>query len=109
MKRNSRHGDAFDVRIIDHKDYPFFQEYEGRYLRDGVERNWRNDDLQSFTPLRFMPPELMGYKGARRWSIPTCSRPATSSSCCPATWPAKRSCAALRQRKGISDGNYARA
>ena len=29
----------------------------------GVKRNWRNDDLQSFTPLRFMPPELMGYQG----------------------------------------------
>jgi hypothetical protein len=24
---------------------------------------WKNDDLQSFTVLRFMPPELMGYKG----------------------------------------------
>ena len=64
MKRNSKNSDAFDVRLIDHKDYPFFQEYEGKpYLRDGVERNWRNDDLQSFTPLRFMPPELMGYQG----------------------------------------------
>ena len=64
MKRNSKHGDAFDVRIIDHKDYPFFREFEGKpYLRDGVERNWRNDDLQSFTPLRFMPPGLMGYQG----------------------------------------------
>jgi len=37
---------------------------EGRfYLRDGVKRPWLNDDLQSFTPLRFMPPELMGYQG----------------------------------------------
>ncbi len=26
-------------------------------------RPWRNNDLQSFTPLRFMPPELMGYSG----------------------------------------------
>jgi hypothetical protein len=26
-------------------------------------RKWRMDDLQSFTPLRFMPPELMGFKG----------------------------------------------
>ena len=23
---------------------------------------WRYDDLQSFTPLRFIPPELMGYQ-----------------------------------------------
>ena len=58
------HADQFDVKIIEHKDYPFFEQYEGReYLRDGVKRHWRNDDLQSFTPLRFMPPELMGYQG----------------------------------------------
>jgi hypothetical protein len=64
MKRNSKHNEAFDVKIISHQDYGFFLEHEGQpYLRDGVERNWRNDDLQSFTPLRFMPPELMGYAG----------------------------------------------
>ncbi|MCX8050020.1 MAG: hypothetical protein N3A55_10255, partial [Methylohalobius sp.] len=64
MKRNSAHADRFDVRILHHKDYPFFQEMEGKpFLRDGVERIWHNEDLQSFTPLRFMPPELMGYRG----------------------------------------------
>ena len=64
MKRNSKNSDAFEVKIINHQDYGFFFEHEGQeYLRDGVKRNWRNDDLQSFTPLRFMPPELMGYEG----------------------------------------------
>ena len=64
MKRNSASPDAFDVHLIKHEDYDFFQAYEGRpYLRDGASRVWRNDDLQSFTPLRFMPPELMGYSG----------------------------------------------
>lgn len=64
MKRNSAHADKFEVRIIHHKDYPFFQEMEGKpFLRDGVKRLWRNEDLQSFTPLRFMPPELMSYQG----------------------------------------------
>ncbi len=64
MKRNTATPDAFDVHLICHADYPWFQEYEGReYLRDGTSRVWRNDDLQSFTPLRFMPPELMGYEG----------------------------------------------
>jgi len=64
LRRNSAHNDKFDVRIIHHKDYPFFQEFEGQlYLRDGVKRPWYNDDLQSFTPTRFMPPELMGYEG----------------------------------------------
>jgi hypothetical protein len=33
------------------------------YLRDGEMRPWLNDDLQSFTPLRFAPPQLMGYEG----------------------------------------------
>jgi hypothetical protein len=64
LRRNSQNNDKFDVRIINTNDYPFFKEREGQlYLRDGVKRTWLNDDLQSFTPTRFMPPELMGYKG----------------------------------------------
>lgn len=64
LKRNSAHADAFDVHIIHTRDYPFMREYEGKtYLRDGVRWTWLNDDLQSFTPLRFAPPELMGYSG----------------------------------------------
>ena len=64
LRRNSKHSDRFDVRIIHTQDYPFLWEREGQlYLRDGVKRKWLMDDLQSFTPLRFMPPELMGYKG----------------------------------------------
>ena len=64
LKRNSRHAERFDVRIIHTRDHPFLLAQEGKpFLRDGVERIWRNDDLQSFTPLRFMPPELMGYGG----------------------------------------------
>src|SRR5919106_870461 len=64
LRRHSRHADRFDVRIIEHKDYPFFARHEGEsFLRDGVTREWHNEDLQSFTPLRFMPPELMGYQG----------------------------------------------
>lgn len=64
LKRNSATPNAFDVRIMHQEDYPFFRRAEGKvYLREGVKRIWRNDDLQSFTPLRFMPPELMGYRG----------------------------------------------
>ena len=64
LKRNSRDPDAFDVRIIDTKDHAFMRAREGQYyLRDGVQRQWLIEDLQSFTPLRFMPPELMGYEG----------------------------------------------
>ena len=64
LKRNSINADKFDVRIIHTKDYPALRAREGQpYLRDGVKRIWRYDDLQSFTTLRFMPPELMGYQG----------------------------------------------
>ncbi len=30
---------------------------EGRWVR------WDNEDLQSFTPLRYLPPQLLGYQG----------------------------------------------
>ncbi len=64
LKRNSQHADRFDVKIIHTDDYPWLREFEGQmYLRDGVSRVWLYDDLQSFTPLRFMPPELMNYRG----------------------------------------------
>jgi hypothetical protein len=64
MRRNSAHADQFDVRIIHTRDHPFLQAKEGQhYLRDGLRRVWLTEDLQSFTPLRFMPPELMSYSG----------------------------------------------
>ncbi|HEY0675710.1 MAG TPA: hypothetical protein VGD25_05830, partial [Immundisolibacter sp.] len=57
MRRNSRRPDAFDIRSLKAEDYPFLAAHEGRaFLRDGTTRVWRNDDLQSFTPLRFLPP-----------------------------------------------------
>lgn len=64
LRRYSKHNDKFDVKFIELKDYGFFMDKEGQeYLRDGMQRPWLNSDLQSFTPLRFMPPELMKYKG----------------------------------------------
>jgi hypothetical protein len=64
IRRSSAHNDAFEVRLIETRDHPFLKAREGQlYLRDGLKRVWLNDDLQSFTPLRFMPPELMGYQG----------------------------------------------
>lgn len=64
LTRNSRNADRFDVRLIDTADHDFLKARDGQvYLRDGVRRVWYFDDLQSFTPLRFMPPELMGYQG----------------------------------------------
>ena len=64
LQRNSDHAEKFDVRFIDTADQPFMRAREGQlYLRDGEKRPWLNDDLQSFTPLRFMPPQLMDYEG----------------------------------------------
>lgn len=64
IRRQSRHNEKFDVCLIRHADHPFLAAREGQlFLRDGVLRPWRNEDLQSFTPLRFMPPEQMGYQG----------------------------------------------
>ena len=64
LKRNSAHSDEFDVTIMQQRDYQVFQQNESRdYLRHGRLHKWINQDLQSFTPLRFLPPELMSYNG----------------------------------------------
>jgi hypothetical protein len=64
LRRNSAHADAFDVEILHREEQAFVEAREGqRYLRDGHWREWKNADLQSFTPLRFLPPQKMGYQG----------------------------------------------
>ena len=64
LKRNSASPESFDVEIMHVRDYPFLAEKEGQeFLRGGTKRIWRMDDLQSFTPLRFLPPKLMGHEG----------------------------------------------
>jgi hypothetical protein len=64
LRRNSARPDAFEIRILSTDDHAFLAAREGQpFLRDRATRVWRMSDLQSFTPLRFMPPELMGYTG----------------------------------------------
>ena len=64
LRRYSRNAERFDVEILHTEDHPFLREPEGElYLREGEAVPWHYDDLQSFTPLRFMPPERMGYEG----------------------------------------------
>lgn len=64
LRKRSAHADQFDVKFIEVKNYPCMLEREGHlYRRDGEMRPWLNDDLQSFTPLRFAPPQLMDYEG----------------------------------------------
>lgn len=64
LVRHSAAPERFDVRIIQTSDFPALERFEGRsYRREGKDAVWRNDDLQSFTPLRFAVPELRGYAG----------------------------------------------
>lgn len=64
LKRRSANPDAFDVEIMHVRDFPWLAAKEGLpFLRGGVTRVWRMNDLQSFTPLRFMPPKLMDFQG----------------------------------------------
>ncbi len=64
LRRNSSHNDKFDIRIMNYDDIPVFRKREGDlFLRGGGRRVWVRDDLQSFSPSRFMPPQLMGFEG----------------------------------------------
>lgn len=64
MRRHSRHADKLRIELIHTNDHAFLRGREGQqFLRGGRMQTWRMEDLQSFTPLRFMPPELMGYQG----------------------------------------------
>ena len=64
FRRNSACSEQFDVRFIHTRDYPYLSAKEGQsFLRGGTSRVWRMEDLQSFTPLRFMPPKLMNWQG----------------------------------------------
>lgn len=64
FRRNSANADKFDVKFIHTRDYPYLAAKEGeRFLRGGTSRVWHMEDLQSFTPLRFLPPKLMNWQG----------------------------------------------
>ena len=64
LRRNSAAPERFDVEIIMAEDFEFLRRQEGKtYLREGKRVTWTNDDLQSFTPLRFAVPSLRQYQG----------------------------------------------
>ncbi len=64
LLRNTAAADRFDLHIIETRSFDFITARHGqRYLRGGRHSTWSADDLQSFTPLRFAVPELMGYQG----------------------------------------------
>ena len=62
-RRNARVPGSFDVRILDAAAFPRLMREGQTILRAGHVRPWDPDDLQSFTPLRFAPPQLMGFTG----------------------------------------------
>ena len=64
---------SFEVKLVETGKYDYLKSHEGRlYLRDGLKRSWLYNDLQSFTVLRFTPPELMGYQGRSLVVDPGC-------------------------------------
>jgi hypothetical protein len=64
FRKFSRHAGDFDVRILRLEETPQLYGREGqRYLRLGRMATWHNADLQSFSPLRMMAPQAMGFQG----------------------------------------------
>jgi hypothetical protein len=63
FRRNSRTPDAFDVRVVNANEFPELQQRGHSLIRGGHVREWDPDDLQSFTPVRFAIPGLLGYQG----------------------------------------------
>ena len=64
FRRQSRHPQRFDVRLLRLEETPHLHGRDGqRYLRSGQMATWHNADLQSFSPLRMMVPQVMRYQG----------------------------------------------
>jgi hypothetical protein len=71
-RRNSKRPHDFDVKIMHTRDFPQLLRHGQSILRAGHIREWDPDDLQSFTPLRFAPPSLMGFEGRAVVTDPDC-------------------------------------
>ena len=71
-KRASTRPNSFDVKIMRVQDFPRLMQPGQSILRGGHVRPWEPDDLQSFTPLRFAPPSLMGHEGRALVTDPDC-------------------------------------
>jgi hypothetical protein len=64
MKKASDHPYAFDVKLVRLEETPHLLKRQGQpYLRKGKNAVWLNEDLQSFSPLRRMVAQLMGFQG----------------------------------------------
>jgi hypothetical protein len=64
LKRASAHPEEFEVQTIELENYSHLTSYDGQpFVRDGEEVVWHYAEMQSFTLLRFLPPQLMNYQG----------------------------------------------
>jgi len=65
LRSRSKFSDRFDIRILRLESTPYlYRRRNGRpYLWVRRVCIWRNRDLQSFSPLRLMVPEVMGFEG----------------------------------------------
>ena len=64
LKARSKSPDKFDVRLLRLEETPQLYGREGQfYLRKGKRAVWRNADLQSFSLLRLMVPQVMNFHG----------------------------------------------
>ena len=76
LQARSKYRDEFEVRLLRLEATPhLYRGREGRrYLWAGRVCIWRNRDLQSFAPLRFMAPQVMGFQGRALLLDPDISR-----------------------------------
>lgn len=64
LKSRARFPERFEVHILSLEETPHLNKRGGHtYLRKGKEAVWRNEDLQSFSPLRMMVPQAMNFQG----------------------------------------------
>jgi hypothetical protein len=64
LKKASAHPEAFDIKLVRLEETPHLLKRQGQiYLRKGNNAVWLNEDLQSFSPLRRMVPQLMCFQG----------------------------------------------
>ena len=64
LKRASDHPEKFEVHLIRVEEQAALHRRHGQeYLRNGGRLVWDCNDLQSFTPTRFLAPQLMGFQG----------------------------------------------
>lgn len=64
LRRNSQNADKFDVQIIEVDTFPQLTKHDGdTFTRNGEDVVWHYSEMQSFTTLRFLPPQLMDFQG----------------------------------------------